>query len=988
MPVVLRAQRRRLLWVVFAVIVVIVLVSLWANLWTEKLWYDSVGFSTVFRTELVTKTSMFVVGWLVVAGSVYSSMAIAYARRPIYAPTTAELDSMDRYREVLEPFRKVSFVAVPVIFGLFAGSACSGQWQLLLLWLNRQPFGTKDAEFHKDIGFYVFTLPWFQFIVGFLTLAIVLGFIAAMVTHYIYGGISLQGHGPRTTGTARVHLSLIAGALVLVRAVAYWLSRYSLTTSNSNLITGIDYTGQHAVLPAKEILAVAAVLCAVLFVATIWTRTWRLPLIGVVMLLVCAIVLGGIYPAIVQNFKVKPSEQALQSPYISRNISATRQAYGLTDVKTSNYNPTTKTAQGQLRKDASTVPGIRLLDPMVVSPTFQQLQGRVNYYQFSDALDVDRYQIGGKSVDTVIGVRGLNLNGIPAGQRNWVNDHSVYTHGFGVVAAYGNQRSDSGEPVFFEQGIPPVGKLGTFQPRIYFGESLSSYSIVGGPKSGPQREFDYPDSATGGEMKTTYAGSGGVSIGSFTRKLAYAIKYRQYNFLFSDVINKESRLLYDRTPIDRVKKVAPWLTVDGDPYPVVVNGDVKWIVDGYTTSARYPYSELQSLGAATTDSLTTGTSNVHSINQGQVNYIRNSVKATVDAYTGKVTLYAWDPTDPVLKAWEHAFGGTVQPMSKMSSALMSHIRYPEDLFKVQRELLTKYHVTDPASFFQGNDFWQVPADPTKSSGEQQPPYYLSLAMPGQSKPAFSLTTTFIPTGQRQNLAAFMSVDSDPGSTPGKKAADYGQFRVLEMPRSTTVKGPGQFQNDINSSNAKSSSFPQTLAQFLTLNSQSGARIEYGNLLTLPVGGGLLYVEPIYVKANGATSFPLERAVVVEFGNKLAWGATLDGALDDLFGGNSGASAGDAGVTPKGGSSPTPSPSPSSGKSSSKGTSAELDQALADVEKYYQDGQAALKKGDWTAYGRAQAELQKAIEGAVKLEGGNANSPSTPSNSSTASPSGK
>ncbi len=989
----LRLQRRRLLWVILAIIVILVGIGLWAGLWTDLLWYDAVGYSTVFRVTILTKVAMFVGGWLVVAGLVYSSMAIAYRRRPIYAPTTSDLDTMDHYREVLEPFRKVSFLVVPTIFGLFAGSACSGQWKLALLWLNRQPFGRTDPQFHKDIGFYVFTLPWLQFVVGFLTLALVLAFIAAVVVHYLYGGISLQGRGPHTTGTARVHLSIIAGVIVLVRAVAYWLGRYSLTTSDNGLFTGIDYTGAHAVLPTKEILAVAAVLCAALFVATIWTRTWRLPLIGVVMLLVCAIVLGGIYPAIVQRFKVKPSERVLQSQYISRAITSTRHAYGLTDVKTSSYTPKTTTSKGQLREDASTVPGIRLLDPMIVSPTFQQLQGRFNYYKFPDALDVDRYDIDGTTADTVIGVRGIDIDGLPAGQRNWVNDHTVFTHGFGVVAAYGNKRSSGGEPVFSESDIPPVGKLGKFQPRVYFGESSPKYSIVGGSSKSSGKEFDYPDTGSGGEKKTTYQGPGGVSMGSFFRKLAYAVKYREYNILFSDVVNSKSRIMYDRKPIQRVEKVAPWLTVDGDPYPVVVDGRIKWVVDGYTTSSHYPYSNLQSLGQATADSITSDTSNVHSIDQGKINYIRNSVKATVDAYSGKVELYSWDADDPILKAWEGAFHGTVKPMKDISGDLMSHLRYPEDLFKVQRELLTKYHVSDPGAFFSGNDFWQVPSDPTTDSGEQQPPYYLSLAMPGQKTPSFSLTSTYIPTGARQNLSAFVAVDADAGDQDGKRRKDYGTFRLLEMPRDTTVKGPGQFQNDINSSNAKSSSYPQTLAQFLTLNSQQGARVRYGNLLTLPVGGGLLYVEPIYVRAAGSTSFPLLRAVVVEFGNKLAWGATLDSALDDLFGGNSGASAGDASVSGKkgkGGSTPSPSTSPSpksSGSSTSSGTSGskELDKAISDIQKYYQEGQDALTENDWAAYGKAQEKLKKAIERATKLEGSDAAAPNGSKASATGTP---
>jgi hypothetical protein len=723
------------------------------------------------------------------------------------------------------------------------------------------------------------------------------------------------------------------------------------------------------------------VICAALFVATIWTRTWRLPAVGLGLLLVCALVLGAIYPALVSRFKVRPNEQALQSPYISQNIAATKAAYGLNNVKVTSYTPSKSTSAGQLAEDAATVPGIRLVDPSIVSPTFRQLQGQRNYYQFGNTLDVDRYKVGNKTDDVVVGVRELALDGVPASQRNWVNDHTVYTHGFGVVAAYGNERTDDGQPIFMESDIPPTGKMGNFEPRIYFGESSPRFSIVGGPAKGPKRELDYPNTSSGGEQRTTYDGGGGVGVGSWNRKLAYAVKYHDLNFLFSGSINPESRVLDTRNPVDRVKKVAPWLTVDGDPYPVVEDGHVQWVVDGYTTSSHYPNSQLQSLGNATSDSLTSQSTNLRSLAGGRVNYIRNSVKATVDAYTGKVTMYAWDEKDPVLKAWMGAFPGTVKPMSKIPSGLMSHLRYPEDLFKVQRELLTKYHVTDPGQFFQGNDQWQVPADPSSNDGEQQPPYYLSLAMPGQTSPTFSLTSTFIPTGDRQNLAAFMAVDADAGTTPGKKAAGYGQFRVIEMPRNVTIKGPGQFQNDINSSQEVSPTTKQTLSQFLTYNKQVGSQVKEGNLLTLPVGGGLLYVEPIYVQAAGTTSFPLQKAVVVGFGDKLAWDTTLDGALNALFGGNSGATAGDSGQAKPPSKKPTPTPSGSSSSSSSSTSNkAAVSSALADAQKWYDQGQTDLKKGDFAAYGVAQQKLKAALKKAIAAQGG-----TTPKSSNSSSP---
>jgi len=504
-----------------------------------------------------------------------------------------------------------------------------------------------------------------------------------------------------------------------------------------------------------------------------------------------------------------------------------------------------------------------------------------------------------------------------------------------------------------------VGPLGTFEPRIYFGESSPDYSIVGGPAGGLKKELDYPNSSATGQQNTTYAGKGGVNIGTFARKAAYAIEYRELNLLLSNTVNTQSRLLDHRTPSERVQRVAPWLTLDGNTYPAVINGRVQWIVDGYTTSADYPYSKLQQTNSVTADALTARTTNVQALQAGQVNYMRNSVKATVDAYDGSVKLYAWEPTDPILKAWSKTFGGTVLPMSDMSGQLMAHVRYPEDLFKVQRNLMATYHVTDPGAFYGGQDFWTIPNDPAASTTIDQPPYYLSIAMPGQPSPSFSLTTTFMPTGNRPVLAGFMAADANAGNVAGKKSLGYGVLRVLELPRDTTVKGPGQVQNDIESSNISSPRFTLTLSQFLNNNRTQDSQIALGNLLTLPVGGGLLYVEPIYVSAKTSSSYPLARAIVTAFGNQLAWSDTLQGALDGLFGGSSGVATADSGT-----STTTP---PAAGSGSGAGVTPStpaLKAALAAIQKAYSDGQTALKSGDFAAYGDAQKRLQAAIAAAV------------------------
>ncbi|WP_228266609.1 UPF0182 family membrane protein [Ornithinimicrobium ciconiae] len=983
--------RGRFLPTVLILLGVLIALTWLAQLWTEFLWYDSVGFRTVLTTRLLTQVVLFLGAGIVTGLLVWSSLHLAYRNRPIYAPSSPEQINLDRYRAALDPVRRLVFIGAPVLLGLFAGSAMAAQWQTLLLWLNRQPFGVQDPQFKIDVGFFVFTVPWLNVLISFATLTLGLALIAAAMTHYIYGGLQLQGPGERTTRAARIHLAVLAALLVGVRALAYWIERYSLATAKHELITGMTYTDVNAVLPTRGVLAIAALLCAILFLSTIWTRTWRLPLIGLAGLVVIALLVGGAYPALIQNLRVKPSEAQLEEPYIQRNIESTLDAYGLTDTKITDYDAVTEATPGQLREDAATIPGIRIVDPAIVSDTFRQLQGVRNYYQFPDALDVDRYDVDGETVDTVVAVRELRLDGIPAAQRNWVNDHTVYTHGFGLVAAYGNQRTKDGEPIFYHRNIPPVGELGDFEPRVYFGEHSPSYSIVGAPDGATPRELDYPDSlADAGETRNTYAGGGGVAMGSFPRQLAYAIKYRQVEILLSDSVGPESRMLDHREPRERVERVAPWLRLDGNPYPAVVDGRITWIVDGYTVSANYPYSKLEQLGEATTDSLVTTSQNVRSIGQGDINYIRNSVKATVDAYTGEVVLYAWDEEDPLLKAWSSAFDNTVQPLSEIDAELMGHLRYPEDLFKVQREVLTRYHVNTAEAFFGGQDFWEVAADESAPGDTDvaMPPYYLSIAMPGQEEPTFSLTSTYIPGGDRQNLVGYLAVDADAGETAGEKREGYGQMRLLELPRESTVTGPGQFQNEIESSNANSEAFTQTLSQFLTLNRQAGSVVQIGNLLTLPVGGGLLYVEPVYVRAAGSSSYPLQRLVVVSFGNELAWSDTLDGALDELFGGDSGATAADEGtgteepvdpVVPPtdGGEDPTAEPTtPPSG---------DLADAVADIQAAYDDGQEALRNGDWEAYAEAQTRLDEAISRAIELspEGGSVSVEPTPTDDSEA-----
>jgi uncharacterized membrane protein (UPF0182 family) len=928
------------LTVIALVILGSVLVGM-SGFYADLLWFRSVDFQSVWSTVLVTKISLFVFFGLITSLFITSNIYLAFKSRPLYAPVSIEADNLERYRGQLDPIRRWVLLAIALGFFYFSGTSGIALWEKWLQFKNATSFGVKDSQFGLDISFFVFKLPFYEALIAWAISTLVLTIIATAAVHYLYSGIRLQVAEDKTTVAARVQLSVLLGILVLIKAVAYWFDRFALELKEGRLITGLSYTDVNALLPAKAILAGISLICALLFFANIIRRSWVLPAAGVSLLVVSSVLIAGVYPAAIQQFQVKPSESSKEAPFIQRNIEATRAAYGLSDVNVTDYQATIATSAGQLKNDAATISNIRLLDPNVVPSTFRQLQQIKPYYNFADSLDVDRYTIDGAKRDSVVAVRELNIEGNPA--RNWINDHLVYTHGFGLVSALGNTIDTDGKPTFSVGNIPPTSGLGKFEPRVYFGENVPDYSIIGGAKTSTPTELDYPDDkSSNGQKNYTYTGKGGVPMGSMFTRLLFAIKYQEQRILLSNLINSDSKILFNRNPSERVSKVAPWLTLDGNIYPAVVDGRILWIVDGYTTSNGYPYSKKTNLAEATTNSVTTSSTAVASLANRNVSYIRNSVKATVDAYDGTVKLYQWDTKDPVLATWSKSFPGTVTPKSAMSKSLLEHIRYPEDLFGVQRDVLSTYHVKTADAFYGGQDFWRVPTDPSSlgANAGVQPPYYMTLKLPGQDKAAFSITSSFVPRGNRQNLTAFAVVNSDNGP-------DYGKISVLQLPRSTNISGPSQVASNFEAK-------PE-VAQALSLLRQGGSDVVLANLLTLPVGGGLLYVQPVYVRATANNSaYPLLQKVLVSFGDVIGFDDTLKGALDQVFGGNSGTVLNNT-------SQSTTSTTPTTTGNSS------LKAALASAQSALADSQAALKKGDFTAYGRAQDRLKAAIAAAISAQ---------------------
>ena len=949
-------RRTRILLIAAGVLVLLLLGgSRLITLYVDWLWFGEVGYRNVFTTIIFTRILQFLLGAVLIGGAVALSLWIAYRFRPVFVPVSGPEDPIARYRTVIISRLRLFGIGIPLLVGMIAGLAAQGDWQTVQQFLHSTAFGVTDPEFGIDVSFYAFELPFYRWVLDWLFIAVTISFIVALIAHYMFGGIRLTGRAGQVSAAARAHLAVLAGVFVLLKAVAYYLDRYELLYSTRNpTFTGATYTDLNAVMPAKLILLFISIICAAAFFVAVFRRNLQLPAIAVVLLVLSSVLVGAAWPAVLQQFVVAPNANEREAPSIQRNIDATRQAFGLTSDKVDiqPYAGTSEATPAEVASDIDTIPNIRLLDPSKLGDTFTQFQQRRNFYGFPENLDIDRYTVGGRTQDYIVAARELNSEGLVNNQQDWINRHLVYTHGNGMVLAPANEINAQLQDTGGQGGLPrfisvdtgnaaaaPEG-LRVTEPRIYYGELITDYSIVGAEEGGAPREYDSDT------QSFTYAGRGGVSLSNFFNRLVFSLVYGERNILFNASINDNSKIMYVRDPADRVKNVAPWLTLDTDPYPAVVDGRVTWIVDGYTTLANYPYAKQMSLGDATATAL----QGVPRLPDEEISYIRNSVKATVDAYDGTVTIYGFDESDPVLRTWAAAFPGVVKPASAISDSLRSHFRYPEDLFKVQRELLTEYHVDTPGEFFSTVSFWDVPSDPTVqgatgTAGSAQPPYYLLAGLPNQDGATFQLTSALV-SRARQFLSAYVTANSDP--------ATYGKITVLELPAETQTLGPQQVQAQFLGS-------PE-VSQQLNLLRQNQTTIEYGNLLTLPVAGGLLYVEPVYIERAGqSASYPVLARVLVSYNGRVGYDASLPGALEDVFGPGAGSTVAQPGQSPQqpapGAAIPAPNP-------------ANPDQAAAAVgiQQAINQLKAAQQSGDFAAQGQALAALDAAVQRYQQLAG--------------------
>jgi uncharacterized membrane protein (UPF0182 family) len=947
-----RTQRRSRRGIVIAIVIAIVLLAAGSSrFYTDLLWFQEVGFSSVLWTSIRTQFGVGLVVGLVTAGIVFANLAIAARLAPPYRADRFEVvgqpNPVDRYRDLLAPYLLWVRIAVALVAGLMGGLAASSAWQTFLLWANRSSFPSTDPQFGKNVGFYVFELPFFNTALSWLWFALIAGLVVSVVAHYFHGSIRPEARLSGVAPGALAHISVLLGLLALAKAVEYWLGRYQLNFSGRGVVTGASYTDVNAQLPALSLLTIISVISAVLFLVNIRVRSLRLPLAAVGIWILTSVLAGGVWPLVIQNFSVRPQELQREEQYIERNLAATREAFGLSEVESQAFTASTALGGDDVATNAGLLSNVRLWDPHVLRQALSQLQAIRTYYHFED-VDVDRYPVDGELRQVLVAAREIVPSDLEDQSRTWANLHLQYTHGYGVTASLANDANPQGQPRFLVSDVPGTVVPGAealepTQARIYYGESFTpeDYAIV----QSQQEEIDY--ATYDGVFRSRYEGSGGIEISNLFRKLAFAIREGDPNLLLSSLITSESRMMIYRNVRDRVLRAAPFLSLDNDPYVAVVDGRVVWIIDAYTTTPWYPYSQRYDMGSIVADAR--GSLD----DRGRINYIRNSVKVVVDAYEGSMSFYVVDPEDPLIQTWQNAFPALFTS-EEPSPELQEHFRYPEDLFAVQTDVYRLYHMTDAANFYAKEDAWSLPENPLADSEfrleetEPQvlPPSYLLIRLPGATEDQFLLTRPFTPRN-RSNMISFFTADSGPGDS-------YGTLRVLQFPRQRVILGPTQVDNLINQDT--------TISPELTLLSQvgGGSRVIFGSLVTLPIEDSILYIQPLFVSAENLGIPELKRVIVV-FADRAVMAPTFDDALAQMFGLEAPEDGDEDGDEP---------PDEGDGQVGQ----GELARVIAEAARVYEQAQEALQDGDFETYGRLIERLGVLLQRAERLQGAGGGGP--------------
>jgi uncharacterized membrane protein (UPF0182 family) len=963
-----RGIRKGRLWLIIAVVVVIVIIASLrtvATFYTDYLWFGSVQLGGVWRRLLAVKAELFFGFAAVFFVLMWVNLAVVDHLAPSELALGPEDELVRRYQQRVAPRAVLVRSVVAVIVALIAASGAVSQWRNWLLFTNGGSFDATDPQFHKNVGFFVFKLPFLSFIVSWLFVSLVVVLIFTVIAHYLNGGIRVQSGTPSVAPQVKVHVSVLLACMALVKAVGYVLARYNLDLSQNGYVQGAGYTDVHARLPALTLLIWISLLAAVILLINIRRRGWALPVLAVGLWAFVALVVGAIYPAIVQAVKVKPAENSLERPYIARNIEATRAAMGLNRVRLTTFSAAQTLTPTAVQANAATLGNVQLWDPTQTASTYTKLQATKSYYSFN-TLGVDRYPINGSLEPMVVGVRQVNDSDLPA--QGWVNTHLQYTHGYAMILSPSNTQNGL-QPAFSISKVPPQyapGAPTVTQPRVYFGLSNPNGGdaayVLGNTR---QPEIDYQAAASSNPVSSTYEGAGGVQLSNFIKKAAFAIRFSDFNLFVSDLITHNTRLMFVRDITQMAQKAAPFLSFDADPYPVLSDGQIYWVLDAYTTTDNYPYAQNVDTTALPSNSGL----------QQNFNYVRNSVKVVVNAYSGHMDFY--DVTsltkskDPILETWKKVFPGMFKPVSGMPSALQAHLRYPEDQLTVQAATYGRYHITDPLAFYNATNAWNI----SQSAGEGSPdqalpttfttnaqgqtqstgqvtrmaPIYELFQVPGQSAQSFNLVDAFVPVSkgdQIQTMSAFAVAGSDP--------EHYGDLTVYQTP---PVDGPALVDADISAYGP--------ISQQISLLNQEGSSVLLGTLQMVPVGNSMLYFRPLYVQSS-RNPFPnLNSFIVVYSGpqgqSQVAYDSTLSAALADLF---------KVAL-------PTPGQGGGSGNGSQAPASQRVQNLIAQANQVFQQAQNDLKNGNFAAYGTDLANLQSILQQLQQATGSSAPSSATP-----------
>ena len=871
-------------------------------LYTDWLWFNEVGYSEVFVKTLSLRGSLFMAVAIGVLVFLYANLM--FAARTAAPDVIWELEDQLGLpsRVIIEPLIRRFLPIVLLVIALASGVRATVHWETVLGYLNATPFGTVDPLFGYDLSFFVFVLPMWRLVHGWLLTLVTATIVLTLAIYVLQRSLVLTSRGPRLAAGARSHLLVLGAAALALKAIGFWLDRFELVFSPRGIVFGAAYTDIYASLPVLGALAVFAALCAVACLAQIARSGLRLVAGGLIALALVWVVGLGIYPALLQRFRVTPNELAAERPFIGHNIRMTRQAYGLDRIVEREFPADEALDARALERNGATIRNIRLWDYRPLLRTFAQLQEIRTYYKFVD-VDNDRYNVNGEYRQLMLSPRELSYQHLQS--RIWINEHLTYTHGYGVVVGPVNRVTAEGLPEFLVKDIPPQSSNGfpkITRPQIYYGEASNEYVLV----KTKSQELDYPSGDQ--NIYTSYSGLGGIQLSSFFRKVVFALRFGEIKILLSNDLTEQSRIMMYRTVAQRVRQIAPFFNFDRDPYMVIDDdGRMIWMLDGYTTTDRYPYSEPV---------------------PGMGNYIRNSVKVTVDAYDGTVTFYRADDTDPIVRAYGGAFPGLLKPIDRMPETLRRHIRYPEDFFAIQARKYATYHMLDPQVFYNKEDQWAVPRRSIEGRDRDMEPYYTIMRLPGEQREEFILLTLFNPA-RRDNMIAWMAARSDP--------PNYGRLIVFNFPKQKLVYGPRQIDARIDQD--------PVISQQLALWNQRGSTVIRGSLLAIPIDQSLVYVQPLYLAASEQGALPELRRVIVAYGNQIAMEPTLDQSLGRIFGGRS-------------------APTTAGGRTPAAEAAAEvavdarqLGQRAWEIWTRAQD---ALRRGDWATYGTEQRRLEETL----------------------------